>query len=113
MTVITRPPKKKKKRSSKHPLSTLKFSQVGCVEIGILPHKLLRKPLKVLLEPDDGGFIARTIDLPLYSYSEDPIEALQNLKYEIESLYDDLQEDDNFSEDWLHYKRFLQHIVID
>jgi hypothetical protein len=42
-----------------------------------------------IIESDDESFIARTIDLPLYGYSEDPIEALQNLKYEIESLFAD------------------------
>ncbi len=65
-----------------------------------------------IIESDDEGFIARTIDLPLYGYSEDPIEALQNLKYEIESLYDDLMEDNNFSQEWLNYKKFLQERII-
>jgi hypothetical protein len=70
----------------------------------------LRQPLEVILEPDDGGFIARSIDLPLFGYGEDTIEAIDNLKHEVESLYSDLMEDDNFSEEWLRTKKFLKTI---
>lgn len=85
---------------------------MGFVEIGVLPHKLLRQPLSALLENDGDGFIARSIDLPLFGYGDDPIEAVNNLKAEIESLYDDLMEDDQFSAEWLNYKRFLQERVM-
>ena len=85
---------------------------MGFVEIGVLPHKLLRQPLSALLENDGDGFIARSIDLPLFGYGDDPIEAVNHLKAEIESLYDDLMEDDQFSAEWLNYKRFLQERVM-
>lgn len=81
------------------------------VKINILPTKKLSQPLEAILETDDGGYIIRTVDLPLYAYGDDPIEAIQNLKYEIESLYADLMEDDNFSEEWLNCKHFLKKII--
>lgn len=62
----------------------------------------------VIIEPDGEGFIARTADLPVYGYGNDSMEALQALKIEIETLYDDLMEDDDFSSEWLNVKQFLQ-----
>ncbi|MCK6623322.1 MAG: hypothetical protein HUU32_20225 [Calditrichaceae bacterium] len=81
------------------------------IKIHVLPTKKLTQPLEAVLETDDGGYIVRTVDLPLYAYGDDPIEAIQNLKYEIESLYADLMEDDNFSEEWLNCKHFLKKII--
>jgi len=43
------------------------------------------------------------IEMPGAPYAK----AVQNLKSEIDSLYDDLMQDDNFSEEWLNYKKFL------
>ncbi|MHA1268071.1 MAG: hypothetical protein DRP91_04815 [Candidatus Neomarinimicrobiota bacterium] len=76
-----------------------------------LVNKRLKKPLMVILESDDGGYIARSVDLPMYGYGDDAKEAIENLKYEIESLYNDLMADDNFSDEWLRYKSFLMEIV--
>lgn len=80
-------------------------------KITILPTKTLKEPIQAILEPDDEGYIIRTIDLPLYGYGDDAIEAIENLKYEIESVYDDLMEDENFSDEWLRYKRYLSRII--
>lgn len=85
---------------------------MGFVEIGVLPHNLLTRPLGAILESDDDGFIVRTIDLPLYGASADPVEAIENLKIEIETLHAELMEDDRFSQEWLNYKRFLQERII-
>jgi hypothetical protein len=87
------------------------LSQTRIIKITLLPNKKLRESIDAILEPDDEGYIVRTIDLPLYGYGDDPIEAIQNLKYEIESVYDDLMEDDNFSEEWLKYKSYLGRII--
>lgn len=73
----------------------------------------LRFPLAVIVEPDDKIFIARTPDLPLYAVGDDQIEAVDSLKREIESLYNDLMEDDEFTEEWLGVKKFLRKIVKD
>ncbi len=50
----------------------------------------LNPGVDAILEPDDDGFIARAIDLPLYGYGDDMIEAITVLKREIESLYREL-----------------------
>lgn len=59
-----------------------------------------------------AGHIARAVDLPLFGFGDDALEAINALKDEIESLYNDLMEDDKFSEEWLRYKRFLKEIVV-
>ncbi|MBI5603503.1 MAG: hypothetical protein HY879_09105 [Deltaproteobacteria bacterium] len=59
------------------------------------------------MEPDGTGFIARTTEIPLYGHGNNPEDAVEMLKREIESLYEDLMEDDEFSEEWLNIKRFL------
>ena len=80
---------------------------LGAVKINFLPTKNLKAPIDAILERDGEGFIARTLEIPLYGYGEDPIEAMDTLKREIESLYEDLMEDDNYTEDWLRIKAFL------
>ncbi|MBF0549286.1 MAG: hypothetical protein HQK60_02005 [Deltaproteobacteria bacterium] len=72
----------------------------------------LTVPLDVILEPDGDGFIARPVDLPLYGFGDDTIEALEMLKRSIESLYNELMEDDNFSPEWLLIKQFLKERVV-
>lgn len=106
VTIATTKPTKIKKPAKRHKSDERDY--MGFVEIAVLPHTLLRQPLSALLENGGDGFIARAIDLPLFGYGDDPIEAVNNLKAEIESLYYDLMEDDQFSLEWLNYKRFLQ-----
>lgn len=36
------------------------------VRINLLPTKTLKTPLDAVVEPDGDGYIARTVDLPLY-----------------------------------------------
>jgi hypothetical protein len=83
------------------------------IKLNMLGTKQLRNPLDVIIEEDDEGFIARAVDFPLFSYGDDRIEAIDALKFEIESLYFELMEDDNFSEEWLSVKNFLKDSVID
>jgi len=94
-------------------LRRVEKATVGFVKINILPSKSLREPLDTIVEPDADGFIARTTDLPLYGYGDDPVEAVDALKCEIESLYNDLMEDDEFSEKWLRIKSFLRNRIIE
>ena len=77
-----------------------------------MPTKRLRTPLDAIVEQDDDGFIARITDVPLYGYGDDPVEAIDALKCEIESLCDDLMEDDDFTEEWLTIKDFLKKQII-
>lgn len=85
---------------------------LGTIKIGILPTKNIRTPIDAVLEHDGEGYIARTLDIPLYGYGDDPVEAVNTLKSEIESLYDDLMEDNNFTEEWLKIKEYLRARII-
>ena len=69
------------------------------------------KTLDAVLEPDENGYIARTAEIPLYGVGDTPGEAIEMLKREVESLYDDLQEGEQFTEDWLSTKRFLTECI--
>ena len=82
------------------------------VQLNRLPHKILRLPIDVLVEPDDQGFLARTPDLPLYGYGEDRIEAIDMLKREIEALFDELIESDDLREEWLSIRSFLSERIM-
>jgi len=84
----------------------------GFIKINFLITKRLSKPLDAVVEPDDDGFIARLTDIPLYGFGDDPIEAVETLKYEVESLYNELLEDDEFSHEWLIIKDFLKSRII-
>jgi hypothetical protein len=77
------------------------------VQINRLTNYILKAPLDVLVEPDERGFVARTPDLPLAGYGKDRIEAIDMLKNEIESLFEELRENDDVSEEWLGIKEFL------
>jgi hypothetical protein len=90
----------------------IEVEKVGFIKINFLATKRLSIPLDIIVEPDDGAFIARTTDIPLYGYGDDVMEAVEALKYEIESLYNDLTEDDSFSEDWLKIRDFLRERII-
>jgi hypothetical protein len=81
--------------------------------INVLQTKNLRSPIEVVIETDEAGFTARALELPLYGTGDDPKEAIEMLKREIESLYEDLKTDDNFTEDWLKLKKYLCSAVID
>ena len=84
---------------------------IGYIRMNVLVNHKLRLPLDAIVEPDDQMFIARSVDLPLYGTGDDPLEALNNLKMEIESLYDDLNQDDEYTPDWLRIKAFLNQAV--
>ena len=84
---------------------------IGYVRINRLVHKKLKVPLDVLVEPDANGFIARTIDLPIYGFGDDPFEALTILKREIEMVHDELMADNLFTPDWLRIKEFLVRAI--
>lgn len=86
-------------------------SPIRSFQIDRLQNLELLSPLTVILETDGDGYIARTPDLPLYGYGNDSIDAINMLKGEIENLYSDLMEDDNFSEDWLMIKKFLIGLI--
>ncbi len=81
------------------------------IKIQLLNNFELKQPIDAVVEPDGDGFIARTIDIPLYGYGDDRVEAITALKKELESLYEDLMEDDQFSNEWLNFKKFLKERI--
>ncbi|NOX34472.1 MAG: hypothetical protein GXP56_12190 [Deltaproteobacteria bacterium] len=90
-----------------------KKNEAIIIKLNMLETKRLRNPLDVIIEEDSEGFIARTVDFSLFGCGDDRIEAIDALKFEIESLYFDLIEDDNFTEEWLSIKNFLIELIID
>ena len=84
---------------------------LGTIKLSFLPNKSLKIPIDAVLERDGEGYIARTLEIPLYGSGEDAWEAIDALKWEIESLYDDLMEDDNFADEWLKIKEFLRQRI--
>ena len=89
----------------------LEKQHAGFIKINILPSRILNIPLDAIVEPDSDGYIARTTDLPLYGFGDDSIEAVEALKQEIESLYEDLMEDDKLTPEWLKIKSFLEKCI--
>jgi hypothetical protein len=81
------------------------------VQVNRLPNNILKAPLDVLVEPSEQGFVARTPDLPLSGYGKDRIEAIEMLKREIESLFEELRESDDVSEERLGIKKFLSERI--
>ena len=82
------------------------------LQIYQLATKRLNDPIDITVEPDYDGYIARTSFSPLlYGYGKTYTEAIMNLKIDIENLYFELMEDDNFTEDWLIIKNYLSLMV--
>jgi len=71
----------------------------------------LKAPINIRVKPDEDGYIAESVNLPLYGCAATRNDAIEMLKREIESLYNDLSEDDNFTDDWLRVKRYLQSLI--
>ena len=69
-------------------------------------------PLNAIIEHDADSFIVRSPDLPVFGFADDLLDAISSLKREIESLYYELLEDDNFSPQWLGYKEFLRNKIL-
>ncbi len=87
------------------------FMNPCVVQIHTLVSRKLSNPIDVIIEPDDVGFIARNPDLPLYGFGDDRYEAIEMLKIEIETLFFDLNEDDNITDTWVPIKAFLNGII--
>lgn len=83
------------------------------INIDKLLEKRLRRSISVVLERDDDGYIAKISQLPLYGFGDTKKEALDHLKFEIESLYAELNEDDNFTDEWLKYRDWLSGLIMD
>jgi len=84
------------------------------VQLHSLNHLLLARPIDVVVERDGDGFMAKTPEVPeVYGFGDGASDAIDSLKREIESLHRDLEEDDNFTPDWLQVKAFLRSLVLE
>ena len=82
------------------------------VRINRLDTLNLQNPLDVIIEPDSEGYFCKCVDVPqVYGHSDTPLEAIDMLKRELESLYLDLMEDDNWTDEFLKLKNFLKLVV--
>lgn len=88
------------------------ISRMQKTKIEHLERRALSSPLDVFVEPDGASFLAKTPELPLYGIGDSPVEAINMLKREIESLYEDLMGDDNYTGNWVNVKAFLQNRVL-
>lgn len=79
--------------------------------INKLDNRCLKKPIMICYEHDEDNYIARCLDFPVKSYGDNVIDAIDNLKTNIEELIDDLLVDDNFSKYWLKIKKKIITIL--
>ena len=100
-------------RSLDDKITKIQSDNIGIIRINFLPNKVLKAPIEAVVERDEDLFLARTLEIPLYGHGEDVVEAVDALKYELESLYDDLMEDNKFTDEWLKIKEFLKTRIAD
>lgn len=84
----------------------------SAIAINELSGKVLSRPISVLVEPDEDMFLARSPDIPqIFGHADSPGAALDSLVDNIEGLWEDLNSDDNFTDEWLLVKDYLSGIV--
>ena len=81
------------------------------IKIDNLITRKLTGPIDITVVLDGDDYIAECPDLPLYGYGENKDEAIEMLKREIESLYDDLMRDTDFSSNWDQIREYLKEKV--
>lgn len=81
--------------------------------ISDLPKYRIKSYLECSVTRDeDGSYLIECPSLNLYSSGDSRQEAVENIKENIESLYEDLMENDDFSGDWLEIKKTLSKIIV-
>ncbi len=92
-------------------VKNIQQNDVIVVKLNMLVTKRLHSQIEIMVEPDDDGFIARSIDFPIFGFGEDRFDAIDAFKHELESLYFDLTDDDDFSDEWQNLTKYLKEIV--
>jgi len=100
-------------RALEETVQKVRVENLGVIRINILPSKILKEPIEAVVERDGETFLVRTLEMPLYGSGEDVKEAVDALKCEIESLYDDLMENNDFTDEWLRIKEYLKARIIE
>ena len=72
----------------------------GFIKIQRLPNKNLKIPLDAIVDFDETGYLARATDLPVYGDGDEPVEAIEMLKREIASHWNDLRVDYGYTDEW-------------
>jgi len=79
-----------------------------------LPKYKLMSPIECsVLRDEDGSYLVECPSLNLYSSGVSRQEAVENCKENIVSLYEDLMENDAFSDDWIEIKKALRNIIVE
>ena len=74
--------------------------------------RTLRRPLPVVVESDEEDYIARTPDLPqLYGTGVSGEEAVEMLAREIASMWRDLVDDSDLTEEWQGVRDLLADLL--
>lgn len=81
--------------------------------IGRLPTLRLRTPLAARVSYEDGEWLAEAVDLPLYGSGDNEQQAREMLAREIESLWQDLNEDAQYGEEMLLALRLLRNVIVE
>ena len=69
------------------------------------------KSLVFLQTHEDNLFYLKSKKLNLFSYGKTLSISIKMMREEIESLYDELQSDDNFSPEYLKIKSYLNKVI--
>ncbi len=80
-------------------------------EIDSLFHKKLKQNIFIKIEEDDGSFIASLLNMPIYGYGKTAKKTIASIKRQIELCYKELSEDDNISQEWIEFKKYLNNII--
>jgi len=81
------------------------------ITIKALPTVRLREGIRARVRYEDREWIAEALHLPLYGNGETEQEAVEMLAREIESLWQDLNEDARYGRDMMLALRFLQNVI--
>jgi predicted RNase H-like HicB family nuclease len=103
-------------RDGCHKQNTLTSTSQGIQDkcfICDIPGLELTQPIEFYVRRDEDNTIIAICDaLNTHSTGKTLLEAKENLEYNIADLYNELMEDDEFSEDLLKIKKYLKRIII-
>ncbi len=92
--------------------SSLQSSTSNIEIISDLPKYIMKSCIYCTVSRDeDGSYLIECSSLNLYSTGDSRQEAVENIKENIVSLYEDLMENDDFSDNWLEKKKLLRKII--
>ena len=75
--------------------------------------KRLTQYIRVVISEDGDSFLAEVEGTPFYGFGATPRKAFYMVRREIESIYAELEKDDDFSDDWLALRKFFEEIMLD